>query len=75
MNKPLMNTLVKVWQHKNNKTTKEDLTTDDKGEISFIVETAGEWMVSCVKMERLTDNSKAQWQSYWGSCTWGYSSE
>ena len=29
-------------------------------------------MVSTVKMIRLENDAKANWQSYWGSCTWGY---
>ncbi|MBL7762547.1 MAG: DUF4198 domain-containing protein [Chitinophagaceae bacterium] len=68
----LKNTLVKVWHRAGNKTTKLDLLSDENGEISFEMETTGEWMVSCVKMERLENDDTAQWQSYWGSCTWGY---
>ncbi len=74
---PLKGQLVKVWHRKKNKTIKEEYTTNRDGEISFDVETNGEWMVSCVKMKRLNDDPKAYpiaigWQSYWGSCTWGY---
>jgi hypothetical protein len=29
-------------------------------------------MISTVKMERLENDPRANWQSYWGSCTWGY---
>jgi hypothetical protein len=29
-------------------------------------------MVSCVKMVRLQNDPQAEWQSYWGSLTWGY---
>jgi uncharacterized GH25 family protein len=68
----LKNTLVKVWHRLENKTTKLDLLSDENGEISFDMETTGEWMVSCVKMMRVQSDSAAQWQSYWGSCTWGY---
>lgn len=68
----LPNTLVKVWHRKKNKTTKEEYISNRNGEISFDVERTGEWMVSCVKMVRLSNDEKAQWQSYWGSCTWGY---
>ena len=70
--KLLKNTLINVWHRENNKTTKEELKSDDSGEIEFPVKTSGEWMVSCVKMNRLENDPKAQWQSYWGSCTWGY---
>ena len=68
----LPNTLMKVWHRKKDKTTKEEYITNRDGEISFDVERTGKWMVSCVKMMRLTNDPKAQWQSYRGSCTWGY---
>jgi uncharacterized GH25 family protein len=55
-----------------NKTIKKDLRTDSKGEIVFPVSTNGKWMISTVKMERLLDNPICDWQSYWGSLTWGY---
>jgi uncharacterized GH25 family protein len=69
---PLTGTLMKIWHRKKNKITKEEYVTNQSGEISFDVERTGEWMVSCVKMIRLKDDSTANWQSYWGSCTWGY---
>jgi uncharacterized GH25 family protein len=69
---PLANTLVKVWHRVKNKTQKRELTTDSNGEIVFKIATRGKWMISTVKMERLNDNPVADWQSYWGSLTWGY---
>ena len=69
---PLANALVKVWHRLNGKTEKKELTTDTNGEIAFKVTTKGKWMISTVKMERLSDNPISDWQSYWGSLTWGY---
>ena len=69
---PLKNALVKVWHRTNNKTLKKEFFSDADGEIVFPVTTKGKWMVSTVKMERLKDNPVADWQSYWGSLTWGY---
>jgi len=69
---PLPNTLVKTWHRVKNKTEKKELKTDSKGEIAFPVSTHGKWMISTVKMERLLDNPICDWQSYWGSLTWGY---
>jgi uncharacterized GH25 family protein len=69
---PLSNTLVKIWHRINGKTIKTDLTTNEYGEIIFPVSTNGKWMVSLVKMVRLESDPAAQWQSYWGSLTWGY---
>ena len=69
---PLINVLVKVWHRAKNKTEKKELRTNANGEIAFRVTTKGKWMISTVKMERLIDNPIADWQSYWGSLTWGY---
>jgi uncharacterized GH25 family protein len=70
--KPLPNQLVKVWQRINNTTTKTDYTTNEKGEINFPIQARGKWMVSTVEMQRLENDPVANWQSFWGSCTWGY---
>ncbi|HEV8287348.1 MAG TPA: DUF4198 domain-containing protein [Chitinophagaceae bacterium] len=68
----LKNTKVKVWHRLDDKVTQLDYTTDDDGEIKFFLSPEGEWMVSCVKMVRLQNDSQAEWQSYWSSLTWGY---
>jgi uncharacterized GH25 family protein len=69
---PLTNHKIRVWHKQINTVADSSYTSDASGEISFPVTTNGEWMVSCVNMVRLTNDAKAQWQSYWGSCTWGY---
>jgi uncharacterized GH25 family protein len=69
---PFAGAKVKVWHKMQGKLSDSSFTSDANGEISFPVETAGEWMVSCVKIIHLNDDPRAQWQSYWGSCTWGY---
>lgn len=69
---PLADHLVKIWYRDNNKTIREELLTDRDGTISFRLKRSGNWMVSAVKMVRLENDPKAQWQSYWSSCTWGY---
>jgi hypothetical protein len=71
-NQPLVNSKVKVWNRYKGETIKEELFTDEKGMITFPILTKGKWMISCVKMLRLENNPRAEWQSYWGSCTWGY---
>lgn len=71
-NEPLVNRLIKVWHRVKNKTSKKELRTDSNGEIAFPVITKGKWMITTVTMERLTDNPVCDWQSYWGSLTWGY---
>lgn len=69
---PLTNALVKLWHRVNDKTEQKELRTDANGEIVFRLTTNGKWMISTVKMERIYDNPVADWQSYWGSLTWGY---
>jgi uncharacterized GH25 family protein len=69
---PLSNQKVRVWNKMPDGVTDSSYTSNENGEISFTVSPKGEWMVSCVNMVRLENDAKAQWQSYWGSCTWGY---
>ncbi len=69
---PVVKSLVKIWHREKGKTIKTDLTTDESGNIKFPTNNSGKWMISIVKMIRLENDSLAQWQSYWGSLTWGY---
>lgn len=69
---PLANKKIKTRHKLLNQVTDSTFISDEKGEISFPIETTGEWMVSCVHMTHISNDSKAQWQSYWGSLTWGY---
>ena len=70
--KLLSNHRILVWHRLNGQTLKSEYTTDEKGQINFPMSNDGRWMISTVKMERFTEDPNAQWQSYWGSCTWGY---
>lgn len=70
--KPLASSYVVIWQRVKNHTFKGYRQTDENGMTTFPVIKSGNWMVSTVKMIHLENNPKAQWQSYWGSCTWGY---
>lgn len=69
---PLANHLVRIWQRVNGKVNTKDLTTDAQGELRFTVQALGKWMASTVQMERAPATDTVQWQSYWGSLTWGY---
>lgn len=70
--KALATTKVKVWHRLKARLTQTDYTTNEDGEIKFFLSPTGRWMVSVVKMERLENDPRADWQSYWGSLTWGY---
>jgi len=69
---PLAQQSVSIWHRDNGKTEKQELLTNDKGEIAFTVTPTGMWMISTVSMTRLENDPKADWQSYWGSFVWGY---
>jgi uncharacterized GH25 family protein len=70
--KPLANYKIRLWHKNNGELSALHLISNNKGEINFKIKTTGRWMISAVAMERLTNDKKADWQSYWGSCTWGY---
>ncbi|MGB8191497.1 MAG: DUF4198 domain-containing protein [Chitinophagaceae bacterium] len=70
--KPLANAMLRIWHRNNEQTVKSELRTNEKGEAEFPVFIYGRWMISTVKMVRLDNDPKADWQSYWGSVTWGY---
>jgi uncharacterized GH25 family protein len=69
---PMKHTKVKVWHKVNNKISPAEYTTDNDGEIKIFLTPTGQWMVSTVKMIHLENDPKAEWQSYWGTLTWGY---
>jgi uncharacterized GH25 family protein len=68
---PMVNALVRCWRRVNNKTEIEFKQTDSQGNATFdlVKKGKGAYMVSTVKMVRLTNNPKADWQSTWGSMT------
>jgi uncharacterized GH25 family protein len=71
--KPLANKLVKVWHKLANGTTEvSDLITNKNGKAIAKIALSGNWMISCVHMERNASDTLADWQSYWSSITFGY---
>ncbi|WP_373514221.1 DUF4198 domain-containing protein [Persicitalea sp.] len=71
--KPLANAMVRCWRRVNGKTEVEFQQTDAKGEATFALTKKGKasYMLSSVHMVRLTGDDKADWQSLWGSVTFG----
>jgi hypothetical protein len=66
---PLIKHLVKHWyKDATGKVKCDNFYTNKKGWIS-IQQQKGVNMVSCVYMERIQQDTSAQWQSYWGSVT------
>ncbi|MET0636464.1 MAG: DUF4198 domain-containing protein [Chitinophagaceae bacterium] len=70
--KPLSNQVMLVWHRNKEIFLKVSYRTNQQGEIRFPVMSTSTWMVSTVRMERIKKGDRADWQSYWGSLTWGY---
>lgn len=68
--KPLFGAKVRVWNNYNNRTTVQDIYSQQDGMISTHISNPGMWMVSFVKMVPSKD-PKADWQSYWASLVFG----
>jgi uncharacterized GH25 family protein len=71
-NKPLSNALVLAWHQVNGKTTHQSIRSDKDGDVSFRIDQKGKWMISSVHMVPASDTKQADWQSYWGSYTFGF---
>jgi uncharacterized GH25 family protein len=71
-NKPLKNALVVVWQKEIEKPNKRNFRSNASGKVTFSFEQKGVWMVSCVNMVPHIKPNEADWQSYWGSYTFGF---
>lgn len=69
---PVQGQYMVVWHRNREIFLKVAYRTDKNGEIRFPVLPRSKWMVSTVRMERLPEGQQADWQSYWGSLTWGY---
>jgi uncharacterized GH25 family protein len=68
--KPLFGAKVRVWNFYNNRTTVQNIYSQQDGMISTHISNPGSWMVSFVKMVP-SKNPKADWQSYWASLVFG----
>lgn len=71
-NKPVNNALLLVWNNLNGKTAVVKYRTNSDGLVRFPIERKGRWMISSVKMIPFQGTGDADWQSFWGSYTFGY---
>lgn len=71
-NQPVKGALVLAWNVVNEKTAVTKYTSNEAGEVTFPVTLTGRWMISSVHMVPHTNAEEADWQSYWGSYTFGY---
>lgn len=72
--KPLFGARVKVWNRHNNRTSVQNIFTEQNGMIETHISNPGAWMVSVIKMIPSKD-AQADWQSYQGSLTFGINIE
>jgi uncharacterized GH25 family protein len=71
-NTPLSGALVLAWHMENGKTTHTKRRSNSQGEVDFPITKTGKWMISTVHMTPHKNASESDWQSYWGSYTFGY---
>ena len=76
-NEPISKQPIRLWHKKEMRTIITELITNEKGLIKFPVTLEGIWMLSTEKSERQIVIEKTgpiinSWQSFTGSCTWGY---
>lgn len=71
-NQVVTNALVLAWHSENGKTTVEKMRSNKDGEVMIPIIKTGRWMISTVKMIPITDNQKVDYQSFWGSYTFGF---
>ena len=71
-NETVTNALVLAWHFNRGKTIVEKLRSNKEGEVMIPIAKSGRWMISTVKMISITDNQKADYQSFWGSYTFGF---
>jgi uncharacterized GH25 family protein len=68
--KPLFGARVKVWNRHNNRTSVQNIFTEQNGMVETHISNPGAWMVSVVKMIPSKDPG-AEWQSFKGSLVFG----
>ncbi len=69
--RPLAKGEIKTWHINNGKLEAGTIQMTD-GSFALPVSPEGKWMISLVKMVPNEADTKADWQSYWSSITWGY---
>ena len=69
---PLANAKVGVWHRSLGEVEKKEYRTNEEGLVTFPVQRRGSWLVNTVHMVRAEESEQADWQSYWGSFTFGY---
>lgn len=69
--KPVFGVRAKLWNRFDNRTTLQNIYTEQDGTFEARISSPGPWMVSVVKMTPSKDPG-AEWQSYHGSLVFGF---
>jgi len=68
--KPFFGAKVRVWNRFDNRTTIQNIYTEQDGTMETHISNPGAWMVSVVRMIPASKEG-ADWESYWGSLVFG----
>lgn len=71
-NQPVEGALVLAWNVVKGKTSMTKYKSNAAGEVTVPITLQGRWMISSVHMVAHPNPAEADWQSYWGSYTFGY---
>ena len=66
---PLVEAKVRAWNRAGTNLTTLDGRTSSEGEVSFTLPVGGQWMLSTLRMARVTGDQDADWESTWGTLT------
>lgn len=69
--KPWFGARVKVWNRKDNRTTLQNIYTEQNGTFEVPISNEGPWMISVEQVVPLMNNAMAQWQHYSSSLVFG----
>lgn len=71
--KILSDKLIVTWSKTaTTKTRQQKLRTDTNGEMTFVLDKKGQWMISLVHMIPVENNPEGDYQSYWGNLTFEF---
>ena len=66
---PLADAKVRAWNRTGENLTTLDGRTSGDGEVAFALPVGGQWMLSTIRMARVTGDKDADWESTWGNLT------
>jgi uncharacterized GH25 family protein len=65
--KPLRGAMVAVYNRNGDDTKTQESRTDDNGQIQFLLDRPGIWLVRLVHMQRCKNVDKYDWESFWAA--------